>query len=65
MAMKPRPSRITCRLCGYSTIFSPNSDRIYYPPCPSCGQREAKWDHATLSVLDHMHTKILFPQLFK
>ncbi|MDE2420195.1 MAG: hypothetical protein KGO49_03300 [Gammaproteobacteria bacterium] len=30
MVMKPRPSRITCCLCGYSTIFSPNSDRIAF-----------------------------------
>ncbi|MDE2420201.1 MAG: hypothetical protein KGO49_03330 [Gammaproteobacteria bacterium] len=50
---------------SYDAYLLTLEQMIYYPPCPSCGQREAKWDHAPLNAIDQIHPKILFPKLFK
>ena len=65
MPLPPPPARINCGLCGYSMISNLSCDRIYYPPCPRCGQWECEWVRSALKPLDHIHPKVLFPKLFK
>lgn len=65
MPLPTSPVRITCRLCDYSMIFNKRRDRIYYPPCPRCGQWECDWVRSALKPLDQIHPKVLFPKLFK
>lgn len=63
MPVKPQAQRITCRQCGWATLYAPASDALIEQPpstCQQCGSKELSYTPAKVikNILSSMLSRL-------